>query len=246
MEYCNDIEELLDLLYKALMDNSFYNVTKVIYSLLDKYNLNDYVDDVDVFSISNKNAGSYNINRRTFNINTSYFLEELNKGILDRETFIFFYMQTILHELEHVLQEKMLKEDDTKIGNLFRVIRFLYINTDIYDRYYKYLSIERDANYNSNLLLILYSLKRELKGINLDARCCLKINNTSLYKKNNMEDILSKYAVYFNSDGLSDSDKIRYGFSIDNRKVIKELDHFNESIQFRNKTLRYLTGKKRV
>lgn len=246
LNFDKDLELLLDKLYNNLSSDkiNFYELNKTFFEFIDKYGLNNYVDCFDYYSYHNTDSGHYNWNNRIVYINTPHMLDLYKKH--GKNYFIYFYLESFLHELNHVIQRKIMCNDNSEESKLLWIGHNLETYTDFYKKYYEYTPCERDSNYVSSLLLMIYSIKKELKDLYLTSRCGLKINVLKNYDVNNIEYLFDEYHYSFDGSEFTIPNKLRYGLIIEDYFAKKEIERFNETIQVRKKTLKYLIGKKRV
>ena len=164
------IDKILEIIneYKMnqlLGDSRFVN--KMVIVLVDYYDLHKYLDRVDVISSnSTKNGSRYNSFNKHLIINLSEDYD-LKKSLEMKDNYYRWYnlelTATILHEVEHIIQEKYKKEHphdfESKITercdilpsgyNIKERIKN-YITFRKYARCHDIVPIERMANYNAN------------------------------------------------------------------------------------------------
>lgn len=246
LNFDNDLELLLDKLYNILICDkiNFNDLNKVFYDFIDKYGLNNYINGFDCIGSHSINYGHYNWNKKIVYINSSNILDLCKNG--EKDYFIYYYISIFLHELNHVIQRKIMTEDSSEESKLLYIDHKLLINTDFYKKYYEYTPCERDSNYVSSLLLMIYSIKKGLKDLYITSRSGLKVFVLGNYDVNNTEYIFDEYNESIDGSKFTIPNKLRFGLIVKNYFAKKEIERFNETIQVRKKTLKYLIGEKRV
>lgn len=144
--------EILKIIYeyskkKKIIDK--YAIDKIIEIVADSKNLNDYIKNVSYTTDRGINVGNYNVANKELSIAISSqaiapLLENLNQSIshfTDYEAFMaknFYLCQFILHELEHVYQNKVLEQgtndsiENTIIRTCF-IIKHALDNPDLFN-----------------------------------------------------------------------------------------------------------------
>ena len=112
-------EELAILVDKYSSNNKYVDkafVDRVCLDLVDFYNLHDYLKDVTVndFDIKSGGASSYHPHNKTMSIelcSSKKYLRKLDERFLKDHYYWYnlYVLMSILHEMEHVKQEKLLE-----------------------------------------------------------------------------------------------------------------------------------------
>ena len=239
------MENIFKIIYDKSVKNellSLKDLDKRIEILVIEKNLNDYILNINFQSIRGNNLASYSYSSRTISIYTEKIKEMLytitNSIILDKNLEISLYknisiLQIILHEVEHANQNKIAYSNNSLEALILR-LSYL-VNNRYNDELYEICPEERLAEIKSfdeiilltntiynkfcNLskILDMEKLKRLLRGYHYTNNSINVPINTYLILGNKTE-LLSHIEGLYNNINYSLSDRLKYGFQINNNE----------------------------
>lgn len=245
------MENVLKIIYNYSINSKILDVKsidKIIELLVNINELNCYISNIQLIQENNKKLASYCNYTKTISINCNtieYMLKNIEKNLLMSNDFekIFYknisILQVILHELEHVYQEKIVYTENSLEAFLLRIS--LRVNNGFIEKLYDICTEERLAEINSfekinsmidpihSKLPELYDalqidkLQRLLRGYHYINGGFIESPLINYMKKSNNSTILNAFEWYNNDQRIcldfvsakyKIDDRYKYGFPV--------------------------------
>lgn len=251
------MENILEIIYNLSINNNLlniYKIDKILEILIDKKNLNEYILNIDVQQIRSNNLASYSNYYKKIIIYSNVIKKMINnidknlkiENSLTKNMYInLSILQVILHELEHVNQERIINYN-TLEAFILRISQIVVPENQIYEvspaerfaEIKSYNDILKIINsYRSDLKLSALikndELQRKIRGYHY---CDNRLHSpiVSYFEAGNKKQLLSSFEWYSNNDDdikivskLYDIDDcLFYGFPISDKvycKIMNEI-----------------------
>ena len=229
-KYDKELEYILSRLEKSLMDSSdLFNIGVItcFNDILDKYDYWKYCNN-----LSNSNfipvGGMFSPKNKTIFLNYDSINDFVKTGQIEKSKLIYFFINALLHELTHVNQIKNELENDSDISKFLYYFTLIETKTtSLMDHYYHFVPSEREANFNSNRLLINYCSKVD-SIINIKTPINVLIDEViKNYNVYTSDSILSSYTnMSIDNMNFSNLERLRLGISLYDLDYINLVDEF--------------------